>query len=706
MHRSRTLSAFVVALVLLTLTLASPAPTHSQGDRTQGLTADDLVQMNRLSDPQVSPDGKTVVYVLRTTDMEADRGRTDLWMLSLAGGQEGEPVRLTSHEASDGSPRFAPDGKGVYFLSGRSGSSQVWYLPLSGGEARQVTDLPMGVGNLVVSPTGDHVAFTLDTFVDCDTIACSVERLEQEEAGKTSGVVYDSLLFRHWDTWADGRRSRLYAAPLREDGTAGEAVLVSRAIADGTTGDVPSKPFGGAEEIAFTPDGEGLVFAARTGDSEESWSTDFDLYWASVTGNAPPRLLTGDNDAWDTAPLFSPDGKTLVYLAMERPGYEADRFRVMVRPWGPGGPAGPARELAPTWDRSPGGLAFTPDGKTLLATAGDVGNVGLFTLDLASGKVTTLRSDGHARSPQMAGDKLVYALDTLTRPVDLYVADRDGSNPRRITDVNAERLAGIEMGEYEQFSFAGWNGETVYGYAVKPVGFEAGRKYPLAFLIHGGPQGSFGNDFHYRWNPQTYAAAGYAAVMIDFHGSTGYGQAFTDSIRDDWGGKPLEDLRKGLAAAGKKYPWIDTSNACALGASYGGYMINWIAGRWSDGFRCLVNHDGLFDHRMMYYSTEELWFPEWDHMGPYYASPEAHEKHNPVHHVENWKTPMLVIHGELDYRVPLTQGLATFTALQRRGVPSRFLYFPDENHWVLRPANSVLWHETVLDWLASWLKHP
>jgi dipeptidyl aminopeptidase/acylaminoacyl peptidase len=269
--------------------------------------------------------------------------------------------------------------------------------------------------------------------------------------------------------------------------------------------------------------------------------------------------------------------------------------------------------------------------------------------------------------------------------------------------MNAKRLADVDMGRPEQFTFAGWNDETVHAYIVEPANFDPEKKYPVAFLIHGGPQGSFGNDFHYRWNPQTYTGAGYGAVMVDFHGSTGYGQDFTDSISGDWGGKPLEDLQKGLAAALERYAWLDGDRVCALGASYGGYMINWIAGNWPDGFRCLVNHDGVFDNRMMYYATEELWFPEWEHGGPYWKSPASHEKHNPANHVGDWQTPMLVVHGELDYRIPVSQGLAAFTALQRRGIPSEFLYFPDENHWVLRPSNSLLWHDTVLSWMDRWL---
>jgi dipeptidyl aminopeptidase/acylaminoacyl peptidase len=289
-------------------------------------------------------------------------------------------------------------------------------------------------------------------------------------------------------------------------------------------------------------------------------------------------------------------------------------------------------------------------------------------------------------------------MQSLTSPAELYVMDGRAA-PRQLTSVSAARLADVRFGEPEQFTFAGAGGEPVHGYVVKPAGWEPGKKYPIAFIVHGGPQSSFANTWSYRWNPQVYAGAGYGAVFIDFHGSTGYGQAFTDSISGDWGGKPLEDLQKGLAAALERYPWLDGDRACALGGSYGGFMMNWIAGRWPDGFRCLVNHAGLFDHRMMYYTTEELWFVEWDHGGPYFQNPAGHEKTNPANHVAAWKTPMLVIHGALDYRVPDSQGLASFTALQRRGIESRLLYFPDENHWISKPGNSLQWHDEVLGWL-------
>jgi dipeptidyl aminopeptidase/acylaminoacyl peptidase len=464
--------------------------------------------------------------------------------------------------------------------------------------------------------------------------------------------------------------------------------------------DCPSKPFGGPEEYEFTPDGKGIVFTAKDAGREEAWSTNFDLYYAPLDASAPPRNLTAANKAWDTQPVFSPDGKTLAWLAMARPGFEADRYRVMLRGW----PDGEPRTLTEAWDRSPQSLAWSADGKTLYAPADNLGQTSLYAVDTTTGQARVVVEQGTVGGPQPAGDRIVFALDTLQSPVELYSVKPDGTDVRAITTINAERVAAARMGAAEQFTFKGWNDETVYGYLVKPADFDPAKQYPVAFLIHGGPQGSFGNHFHYRWNPQAYCGAGYAAVMIDFHGSTGYGQAFTDSISHHWGDRPLEDLQKGLAAAIAKYPWLDGNRVAALGASYGGYMINWIAGNWPDRFRCLVCHDGNLDERMAYYDTEELWFPEWDHGGTPWDNPEGYNKHNPAEFVGKWKTPELVIHGGRDYRVVATQGISTFTALQRRGIPSKFLYFPDENHWVLKPANSILWHDTVLGWLDQWTK--
>lgn len=673
------------ALILLTEVAARAADGHA-------FTAQDLVSMDRVSDPQPSPDGQRVAFVLRTTDPAANRGRTDLWSVAIDGS---DLRRLTTHEAGDNSPRWSPDGQFLYFLSTRSGSSQVWRLRAAGGEAEPVTKLPVDVGAFVLSPDGSRLAVGLAVFADCDTLQCTVDRLEAAEKSKASGKLYERLFVRHWDTWADGRRNHVFVVPV----AGGDAVDVMK----GMDADAPSMPFGGAEEIAFSPDNREVLFTARIAGSSEPWSTNFDLFAAPVDGTTVPRNLTSANRAWDTQPVFSPDGGTLAYLAMQHPGYEADRYTVMLRAW----PAGEPRALTASWDRSPSSVVWSADGKTLYAVADHLGQTSVFAIDVASGSAREALTEGSIHALAGAGGTWVVSKDDLRNPADLFRADLASGSLQRITRLNAERVAGIRFGEPEHISFKGANGDTVWAWLVKPVDFDPAKRYPLALLIHGGPQGSFKNEFHYRWNPQIYAGAGFAALAIDFHGSTGYGQAFTDAIRKNWGGWPLEDLKAGVAAALAKNPWIDGGRACALGASYGGFMINWIAGNWFDAkgeapFRCLVNHDGLFDQRAMYYSTEELWFPEWEQGGPYYEAAAEHEKWNPANFVTRWKTPMLVVHGALDYRVPDTQGIATFTALQRRGIPSRLLYFPDENHWVLKPQNSLQWHETVIGWLQQW----
>ena len=677
---------------LFPLALATLIPSLARAE-THPFNVNDLIAFDRLGDPAVSPDGKRVVFTVSSLDLEANKRRTDLWITDVAGGV---PRRLTSNDAPDVSPSFSADGKWIYFLSARSGSMQVWRLIAEGGgEAEPVTKLPLDVGSYRLSPDGSRLAISLDVFPACNDVDCTKKRLGEEAAKKTTGHVYDRLFMRHWDDWSDGRRSHLFVMPA----SGGAPVDVMK----GMDADSPSKPFGDADEYAFTPDGKALVFSARDAGREEAWSTNFDLFIAPIDGSAAPRNLTAANKAWDAAPQFSPDGKTMLYLAMSHPGYEADRRRIILRDWSKG-PEGPDRVIAAEWDRSPDEIRWTRDGKTLLATADHLGHKALFAIDVATGKARVLVGEGHAVAPRLAGDRIVLSIDSLRSPAELHTVKLDGTGLKAITSINAARLQATRMGEAEQFSFEGWNKEKVYAWIVKPADFDAKKKYPIAFLIHGGPQGSFGNDFHYRWNPQTYAGAGYAAIMVDFHGSTGYGQAFSDAIGGDWGGKPFEDLQKGLAAAIEKYRFLDGNRACALGASFGGYMINWIAGNWPDRFRCLVAHDGNIDERMAYFDTEELWFPEWDHKGTPWDNPADYSKHNPIDFVKNWKTPTLVIHGGKDYRVVDTQGMSTFTALQRRGVPSRFLHFPDENHWVLKPANSVLWHQTVLEWLDRWTK--
>ncbi len=671
-----------MAVLTIAVSVSAQAP-----EKTHPFGVHDMLAMDRISDSQVSPDGRRIAFNVRTTDLEANRGRTDIWLV----GTDGQGLRrLTSHPAADFNGRWSPCGEWIFFLSTRSGSAQVWRIKVDGGEAQQVTRLPLDVGGLVVSPAGGTLAVTMEVFPGMSPEATAA-KLEATAKGKATGRIYERIFVRHWDTWADGRRSHLFVIPAH----GGEAKDLMPAM----DADTPSKPFGGPEEIAFTPDGKGLVFTAKDVGREEAWSTDFDLYYVPADGSAAPRVLTEANQAWDTTPAFSPDGKTLAYLAMSRPRYEADRFRIVLKSW----PDGEPRVLTEAWDYSVASFGWTADGKKLLATAPDKGQTSLFAIDAATGKAEKLVGQGTVGSFAPAGDGVVFERNDLKSPAEIYFLP-PGAGERAVTSINSAKVARARMGDYEQFQFKGWNNETVYGYVVKPAEFDPAKKYPVAFLIHGGPQGSFGNNFHYRWNPQAYTGAGYAAVMVDFHGSTGYGQAFCDSIRGDWGGKPLEDLKKGLAAALAKYPWLDGTRVGALGASYGGYMINWIAGNWSDRFKCLVVHDGNIDERAAYFETEELWFPEWDHMGTPWDNPQSYEKHSPVHFIKNWKTPTLVIHGGQDFRVVETQGMGAFNVLQRRGIPSKFLYFPDENHWVLKPANSILWHDTVIGWLDEWIK--
>jgi len=678
---------FLFVLMTLTSQVFSPY-AQAQSAATHPLSVHDMLAMDRISDTQVSPDGKWLVFTLRQTDLEANRGRTDIWLV----GADGKNLkRLTSHPASDTNACWSPCGKCIFFLSGRSGSTQVWRIKLDGGEAEPVTDQPLDVGNLIVAQTGELLAFTMEVFPG-RTPAETAKKLEAAANRKETGQIFDKLFIRHWDTWSDGRRSHLFVVS-KKGGAA-------RDLMPAMDADTPSKPFGGPEEIAFTPDGKGLVFTARDAGREEAWSTNFDLFLVPADGSKPPQSLTAANPAWDTTPAFSPDGKTLAYLAMTRPGYEADRFRIMLRPW----PEGDGRARTENWDYSVASMQWSAGGDELLVIAPNKGQTSLFTVNAATGRARTIVEYGTVGRFTPAADRIIFERNSLTSPAEIYSVKTDGTDERAVTQVNASKVAAVRLGEPEQFSFKGWNNETVYGYIVKPADFDAAKKHPVVFLIHGGPQGSFGNDFHYRWNPQAYAGAGYAVVMVDFHGSVGYGQAFCDSIRGDWGEKPLVDLQKGLAAVLAKYPWMDGARVGALGASYGGYMINWIAGNWPDRFKCLVNHDGNLDERAAYFDTEELWFPEWDHLGTPWANPQSYEKQNPVNFVKSWKTPMLVIHGGRDYRIVDSQGMSTFTALQRLGIPSKFLYFPDENHWVLKPANSIQWHETVLGWLDQWLK--
>ena len=708
------------AILPLLIAAALPAFSANADAAPRGLQAQDLVTLDRVSSPTLSPDGRKLLFAKRVVDFDANKASTGLWIENLSARDAAKPVRLTPAGWNVNSPGFSPDGKTVYFLSSKSGSSQLYSMPTAGGKPKQLTAFAADVGGYKLSPDGKRVAFNAEAFADCASdLACSKQKLDAQAARKPSGKVFDRMFIRHWDTWNDGRHNRLFVATLP---TAGKPVATAALVAADVAGDIPSKPFGDSSEYTWTPDGQSLVVSARLADRSEPWSTNFDLYQVSADGSGVAKNLTAGNLAWDTGATFSADGKTLYYRAMQRPGFEADRLALIEMDLA----TGARREIAPNWDRSADGITLSGDGKTIYTTAQDLGEHPLFAVDIASGGVTKLIGDGSVSAFEIAGSgqagsgqagssqagpTLAFSRNSLTSGDQLFVGGLGGAPVRAITPSAGEMLDDVAFGQYEQFTFKGWNGDTVHGYVVKPWNYEEGKQYPVAFLIHGGPQGSFGNGWSYRWNPQTYAGQGYAVVMIDFHGSTGYGQAFTDAITQHWGDRPLEDLQKGWAAAQKQYPFLDGGNACALGASYGGYMVNWIAGNWhtpaSGAWKCLVNHDGVFDQRAMGYATEELWFTEWEHGGTPFEVPKNYEQFNPVNHVKDWRVPMLVVHSQQDFRIPAEQGIAAFTALQRKGIESKFLYFPDENHWVLKPQNSVQWHDTVNSWLKQYLgTHP
>ncbi len=671
--------------ILAASLLASAALSGSTVARQ--LTIADVTMLSRVGQPTVSADGHWMVWAQRETDLSADRGRYDLYRLDLS-KRGARPVKLAAEpDVNENDPQIV--GATVYYSSDKGGDAAIWSMPVTGGEARKLTGFQGGFGGFKVAPTGDRILVWADRKPGAPSLT-PAQAKKDPDAGQ--GRTYDQLFVRHWDSWTDGTRSQLFVLPLTAQGAPGDGV----AIEHGLIGDTPSKPQGGGEELAWSADGRTVYFALREAGRIESRSTTLDIVSAPADGSAAPVDLTDANDATDTLPTVSPDGRTLAYVAMKRPGYEADRQVLMLRDLA----SGTTRAITQGWDRSVGAIFWAPDSRKLYVTAEDTQENPLWFIDPATGKPTRLTGQGNVSAVAVTPKGVIFAQNSLTAPDDFYSMTGKGK-PVRLTSVNADKLAGIEMPTVSRFSFAGANGDTVWGYAVRPAGSPG--KVPVAFMVHGGPQGSSNNSWSYRWNPAVFAGAGYGLVAVDFHGSTGYGQAFTDAIRANWGGWPLEDLQKGLAAATAKFGWLDGDHACALGASYGGYMMNWIEGQWPDRFKCIVQHDGVFDARAMAYETEELWFDEWEHGGhPYYEDPQAFERWNPVNHVAQWKTPMLVITGEKDFRIPYTQGLATFTALQRRGIPSRLLVNPNENHWVLHPKESRQWYGEVLGWLDRW----
>jgi dipeptidyl aminopeptidase/acylaminoacyl peptidase len=676
---------FVCALVLgfALAALAQESAKHA-------ITFDDLIKLHRISEPQVSPDGKLVAYTVSTPDLDSNRGVSNIWLVSTAGGA---PAQLTQ-SGHDSSPVWSPDGKTLAFLSSRSGDSQVYLLSLEGGEAHALTKLSTGADLVKWSPDGKTIAFTSGVYPDCKDDDCNSKRDAEKEKSKVKAHVAEHLLYRHWTHWNDGKRSHLFVVPA--DGSAAPRDLIL-----GADYDTPPDERGGPGDVDFSPDGKEICFTAVT-DKMEAISTNGDLFIVPVAGGEPKRITS--QAGFDGNPVYSPDGKYIAYHAQLTPEYESDRWRVMLYDR----QSGKIENLSESFDRSAQELAWSPDSKTIYFTAENETQQPVYSMAARAGaepKKIIADTYNTAISFSRDGKTLIFERSSLTMPAEIFAAAGDGSNVRQITHHNDAILASLEMNAPETFWFDGAEGTRIQAMLIHPPKFDATKKYPLLVVLHGGPQTMWANSWGYRWNSQVFSGAGYVALMINRRGSTGYGQKFTDEITNDWGGKAYVDVMNGVDYTLKKYPFVDGARMAAAGGSYGGYMADWIATH-SGRFKAIISHASVYDKVAMY-ATEELWFEEHDMQGTPWTNPESYKKWSPSTYageLGKFKTPTLVVAGERDYRVPYTQSLEFFSALQRQGVPSKLVVFPDEGHWVLKPQNSQFWYKTFFDWLALYVK--
>jgi dipeptidyl aminopeptidase/acylaminoacyl peptidase len=671
------LALFVAALLSLTAYAQTKRP----------MTFDDLTAIKRIGDAQISPDGSRVAYVVTDVDKNLNRGKRGVWAVPTSGGP---PQQLITSDKNDYSPRWSADGKWIAFLSTREGAPQIFVADAANPGAsnpRKVTSVPEGVGEFIWSPNGKMFAFTTDVYPECGNLNCVAKRGEAEEKSKVKAVIADRLLYRHWDSFKRGKRSHLFV--VSSEG--GEPK-------DLTPGDYDVPPFSLGDPTAFdfAPDSSEVVFARNT-DKVEATSTNNDLFIVSAGGGEAKRI-TGNNPGSDTTPRYSPDGKYIAYRSQARNGYESDRFRLMLHDR----KSGTSKELSTGFDRWVGELVWAPDSQNIFIGAEDRGRE-LIGVASINGGVKPLIANTASNGISLSGDgkTLAFTRSSLAAPAEVFAANSSGSDARQLTQTNANLLAQLDLNKAEDFEFDGALNAKIHGFIVKPPQFDKAKKYPMVLLIHGGPQGAWPDSWGYRWNYQMWAARGYVTVLINPHGSTGYGQAFTEEISGDWGGAAYEDLMRGVDHV-IKLGYVDPNRLGAAGGSYGGYMVNWILGH-TDRFKALVSHAGVYNLTSMY-ATEELWFADWEFKGAPWDNPELYTKWSPHLSAKNFKTPTLVIHGELDYRVPVGEGLQLFSTLQRKGVPSKLLYYPDEGHWILKPQNSELWYKTVLDWFDQWLK--
>jgi len=649
---------------------------------------EDMQRLSRVGAPRVSPDGKWVAFAVTRTDIEKNQTVSNIWMTPAAGG---DPKQLTFGEHGfNGDLRWSPEGLYLYFISTRvDNKRQIFRLPVSGGEAKQVTNVPTGVEEYVLSPDGKTIAITASVFPSCADMACN-ERMAKERTENPVKVrVITQIPFRRWDTWVDGMRNHIFT--IATDGGA---------PTDLTPGDVDSPIWTeeGSEEVAFSPDSREICFSRFV--QNESLTGNSNLFVIPVGGGTPKAITT--SKAGDRTPLYSPDGRYIAYSATLRPMAESDLTRLFLYDR----MTGERKNVFEATDRSIDSYVWAPDSKSLYVTFEDRGQEPLARLDVDGLKVTPLVTAGSSGSPEVSRDGtfLVFSKMDFSHPEELFrlnVTEAAGS-PTALTRINAEALTDVEFGEVSSFNFRGWNGDAVQAWEVKPPGFDANKKYPLLLLMHGGPENSWANLFHYRWNAQLFAAAGYVVILPNFHGSSGFGLKFMDAIKGQWGGAPYEDQMKAVDTA-LSWPYVDATRIAAAGASYGGYMANWVEGH-TDRFRTIVSHDGLYDLVTMLYSSDLVGGFQKEFKGTPWENPQALINQAPATFASNFKTPMLIIHGEHDYRVDPSQGFAMFQVLQAKHVPSKLLVFEEENHWVLKPADSIFWYHNVLDWLDQWVK--